>query len=200
MIGFFVSCSQEETMERVVFKNKPLTLNFPNYVLPAYYKKNIIKLNTARFKGQWIVLFFYPADFTFVCPTELKDLSDLQKEFDIVKAQVVAVSTDSEYVHRAWFTTTESLKGVKYPILADRAGKLSRAMGVFNEKTGTAYRASFIISPEGKVVAAEYHHDDIGRSAEELLRKLHAAIAVRNGGGGYCPANWKKGDKLIKGN
>jgi len=165
--------------------------------LEAYHNGAMKNINLADFRGKWLVLFFYPADFTFVCPTELKELADFYPEFRKLGAEIASVSTDSAYVHRAWHSQNELVKAVTYPMLSDRNGRLSRDLGVYNEEAGTAYRASFVINPEGVIVACEIHDDAIGRSAEELLRKVSAAVTVGKGGG-YCPAGWKQGEELIK--
>ncbi|HPS58388.1 MAG TPA: peroxiredoxin [Spirochaetota bacterium] len=164
--------------------------------LDAFYNGKISKINLADYKGKWIILFFYPADFTFVCPTELKELSDYYQEFRNDGAEVFSISTDSAWVHRAWQKDNPLLKNIRFPMLSDRAGILCRSLGVYNESTGTAIRAVFIVDPDGRIVAAEFTHDSIGRNAGEILRKLDAAIAVRTGGG-LCPAGWKEGDKMI---
>lgn len=166
--------------------------------LDAFHAGAMKKMNLADFRGKWLVLFFYPADFTFVCPTELKELADFYPEFKKLGAEIASVSTDSAYVHRAWHGQNELVKAVTYPMLADRGGRLSREFGVYNDDAGTARRASFIINPGGVIVACEIHDDAIGRSAEELLRKVSAGVAVGKGGGGYCPAGWKQGEQLIK--
>lgn len=170
----------------------------PSVSLDAFHGGAIKKLSLADFRGKWLVLFFYPGDFTFVCPTELKELADFYPEFKKLGAEIASVSTDSAYVHRAWHGQNELVKAVTYPMLSDRSGRLSRELGVYNDETGTARRASFVISPDGVIVAFEIHDDAIGRSSEELLRKVSAAVAVSKGGGGYCPAGWKQGEELIK--
>lgn len=169
----------------------------PLPVLAAYYRGEIRDIDLNDYRGKWIILFFYPADFTFVCPTELKELADYYADFTANGAEVFAISTDSAYVHRAWQKDNALLKEVKYPMLSDRAGAFSRALGVYESAKGTAIRASFIVDPDGIIVAAEYSHDSIGRNAGELLRKLDAAIAIRKGGGGFCPAGWSEGKELI---
>jgi len=169
----------------------------PALYLDAYHNGAMKKINLADFRGKWLVLFFYPADFTFVCPTELKELADFYPEFMKLGAEIASVSTDSAHVHRAWHSQNELVKAVTYPMLSDRNGRLSRDLGVYNEDTGTAHRASFVINPDGVIVACEIHDDAIGRSAEELLRKVSAAVMVGKGGG-YCPAGWKQGEELIK--
>ena len=151
------------------------------------------------YRGKWIILFFYPADFTFVCPTELKEMSDYYSDFKDDGAEIFSISTDSAYVHKAWKKDNDLLKNIKFPMLSDRSGSFSNIMQVYDKNSGTAIRASFIIDPDGIIVAAEYSSDSIGRNAGELLRKFDAAVAVRKGGGGLCPAGWKEGSELIKG-
>jgi len=175
----------------------PINRRAPSLDLDAYHNGALKKIRLADYRGKWLILFFYPADFTFVCPTELKELADLYPEFKKLGAEIVSVSTDSAYVHRAWHGQNELVKAVTYPMLSDRNGRLSRELGVYNEEAGTAHRASFVINPEGLIVACEIHDDAIGRSAEELLRKVSAAVVVGKGGG-YCPAGWKQGEELIK--
>ncbi|OHD64722.1 MAG: peroxiredoxin [Spirochaetes bacterium RBG_13_51_14] len=173
--------------------NRPI----PEHTLEAYYGGRITRINLSDYRGKWLVLFFYPADFTFVCPTELKELADNYPEFKKVGAEIASVSTDSVYVHRAWHGQNNLVKAVTYPMLSDRSGRLCRSLGVYDEEAGTALRASFIVSPEGAIMAYEVHHDSIGRNADELLRTVSAAAAVRAGGGGSCPAGWKPGETLI---
>lgn len=165
----------------------------------AYHNGKITTIDLADYKGKWIILFFYPADFTFVCPTELKEMSDYYSDFKKEGAEVFSISTDSAYVHRAWQNDNALLKNIKFPMLSDRSGSFCNALGVYNKKTGTALRASFIIDPDGIIVSAEYTSDAIGRNAGELLRKFDAAVAIRKGGGGLCPAGWKEGSELLKG-
>lgn len=170
----------------------------PGLTLDGFQNGVIKKFPLASFRGKWLILFFYPADFTFVCPTELKELADYYPEFKATGAQIVSISTDSAFVHQAWHASNESVKKVAYPMLSDRSGALSRALGVYVEDEGTCNRASFLVNPEGAVMAYEIHHDAIGRNADELLRKLQAAVAVKGGHGGMCPAGWKPGAPLIK--
>ncbi|HNX24171.1 MAG TPA: peroxiredoxin [Spirochaetota bacterium] len=170
----------------------------PFRTFDAFYNGKITTINLDDYKGKWIILFFYPADFTFVCPTELKEMSDYYNDFKEGGAEIFSISTDSAYVHKAWMKDTELLKNIKFPMLSDRSGNFSNVMQVYDRNSGTANRASFIIDPDGIIVAAEYSSDSIGRNAGELLRKFDAAVAVRKGGG-LCPAGWKEGSELIKG-
>lgn len=165
----------------------------------AYYNGKITTIDLSDYKGKWIILFFYPSDFTFVCPTELKEMSDYYAEFKKGGAEIFSISTDSAYVHKAWVKDNDLLKNISFPMLSDRSGSFSTLMQVYDKKTGAAIRASFIIDPDGVIVAAEFSSDSVGRNAGELLRKFDAAVAVRKGGGGLCPAGWKEGSELIKG-
>lgn len=169
----------------------------PDLELEAYQTGNMKKIRLSQYRGKWLILFFYPADFTFVCPTELKDMSDHYAKFRKAGAEVVSVSTDSVFVHRAWADQHEDIKKIQYPMASDRPGKLSRMMGTYDDNKGISIRASFIINPEGRIVAVEMTDEAIGRSAAELLRKLEAAVAVRDSDGGFCPANWHTGDEMI---
>jgi len=194
-----LSCSNAEQTEKNTLPVQTLIgTNIPSLTLDAYHKGTIKKVSLQSYKGKWLILFFYPGDFTFVCPTELRELSQFYEDFRSDNAEVLSISTDSVYVHKAWKESSESLKQVTFPMLSDRTAKLSKALGVYDENTGEALRASFIVNPDGIIVAYEIHDPSIGRSAGELLRKLDAAIAVYKGGGGLCPAGWKKGDPLIK--
>lgn len=188
-----------ECRPKTAYGNPPVIgLKIPEAELDAYYRGEIKKIRLSDYRGKWLVLFFYPADFTFVCPTELKEMSAYYDKFRKAGAEVLSVSTDSVYVHRAWAEHNEDIRKIAYPMLSDRPGKLSRAMGVYVEERGVALRASFVVDPDGKIIACEIHDESIGRSATELLRKLDAAIAVRESDGGFCPANWNAGDALIK--
>lgn len=168
--------------------------NFPDFSLEAYWpeKDQIGKITLKYFLGKWIVLFFYPADFTFVCPTELADFSRLYSEFKKIKTDVLAVSADTVFTHKAWIEAELLLAGIKYPLAADHNGKFSRELGVYNEENGMARRAAFIIDPDGVLRAVEIVSDSIGRSVEEILRKLKALQYVNSHPGKVCPASWEK--------
>ncbi len=187
-------CTGKSPYGRAPFIGMPL----PDVTLDGQQAGVIKKFRTGDVRGKWLVLFFYPGDFTFVCPTELRELADYYGEFRNVGAEVMSVSTDSAFVHRAWREHNESVKKVNFPMLADRNGALARLFGVYDDEKGQAQRASFIISPGGKVAAFEVHHESVGRSADELLRKLQAAAAATGSHGGMCPAGWKPGGTLIK--
>lgn len=198
LIILTTSCNHPLPEKNTIQSHALIGKKFPSISLNAYYNGKIQEINLSSYKGKWLIVFFYPGDFTFVCPTELKELSQFYDDFKNDNAEIVSISTDSVYVHKAWKESNESLKDVKFPMLSDRTAVLSKILGVYDENTGEALRASFIVDPEGEIVAYEVHNPAIGRSAGELLRKLDAAIAVKKGGGGLCPASWKKGDALIK--
>ena len=148
--------------------------------------------------GHWSVFFFYPADFTFVCPTELEDLAEMYDDFKKLHCEIYSVSCDSAFVHKAWADASPNIAKVKYPMLADCAGTLARSFNVLIEEAGQALRGSFIVNPEGVIKAYEVHDLGIGRNAEELLRKLEAAQFVAEHGDQVCPARWKPGKATLK--
>ena len=164
----------------------------------AYHDEQIKKIRLSSYEGKWVVLLFYPGDFTFVCPTELADAAAHYDQFTMVGAEILSVSTDSAFAHKAWRDLSSSLKEVRFPMVADSAGKLSRYFGTYVEEFGICVRASFIIDPDGVVRACEFHDNRIGRNIDEILRKLQAAIYVRNHEDELCPANWRPGDKTLK--
>ena len=173
-------------------------MKIPALELDAFHNGRITRIKLSDYRGKWLILFFYPADFTFVCPTELRELAEFYDRFKKAGAEILSVSTDSVYVHKAWHEQNEAVKMVKYPMISDRSGKLSRAMGTYVADKGLSVRASFVVDPEGRIIAYEVHDESIGRSASELLRKLQAAIAVREHEGDFCPAAWNPGDEMIK--
>jgi NADH-dependent peroxiredoxin subunit C len=170
----------------------------PDFGGKAYHGDELTKINLSDYRGRWVVLFFYPGDFTFVCPTELGDLADKHDEIRALGAEVVAVSTDSEYVHKAWHDTSETIKKIRYPMLSDKAGRIARDYGVYIEEEGVALRGTFIIDPDGVLKAYEVHDNSVGRSSSELIRKLQAAKFVREHNGQVCPMNWNPGGKTLK--
>lgn len=170
----------------------------PGLTLKAYHKDTIVELDLKRYRGTWLVLFFYPADFTFVCPTELEEMAELYETFVKEGAEVLSVSTDTPWVHKAWHDTSDAIKKINFPMLADPTGALCRAFGVYLESEGVALRGSFLVDPAGVVQAMEVHADGIGRSAKELLRKFRAAKFVAEHGGQVCPASWEPGKDTLK--
>lgn len=164
----------------------------------AFHNGKFVDVSNETIKGKWSVFVFYPADFTFVCPTELEDLANTYGEFQKLGVEIYGISTDTHFAHKAWHDTSEAIKKVTYPLVGDPTTALSRAFDVLIEEEGLAYRGTFVISPEGKVKIAEIHDNGIGRDASELLRKVKAAQYVASHPGEVCPAKWQEGAKTLK--
>lgn len=147
----------------------------PEFKVEAYHDGKFKTITQEDLKGKWSVFFFYPADFTFVCPTELGDMADKYSAFKEMGVEVYSVSTDTHFTHKAWHDTSETIKKIQYPMVGDPTGHLSRAFGVYIEEAGLAYRGTFLVNPEGLIKIAEIHDNGIGRNADELLRKTQAA-------------------------
>ena len=170
----------------------------PEFKVQAYHNGKFVTVTNEDLKGKWAIFFFYPADFTFVCPTELVDMADKYDRFKAMGVEVYSVSTDTHFVHKAWHDTSESIRKINYPMLADPTGVLSRGFGVMIEEEGVAYRGTFVVNPEGKVKLVEIQDNSIGRNAEELLRKVAAAQFVEAHPGEVCPAKWQQGAETLK--
>ena len=155
------------------------------------------EVTDADLKGKWSVVFFYPADFTFVCPTELEDLADKYDEFKKLGVEIYSVSTDTHFAHKAWHDTSDAIKKVDYALIGDPTGTLTRNFGVMIEEEGLALRGTFVINPEGIIKTAEIHSNEIARDVSETLRKLKAAQFTAANPGQVCPAKWKEGAKTI---
>jgi peroxiredoxin (alkyl hydroperoxide reductase subunit C) len=169
-----------------------------DFTVQAYVNDSFRTVTQADLKGKWSVFFFYPADFTFVCPTELGDMADHYEKFRALGVEIYSVSTDTHFTHKAWHDASETIKKIKFPMLADPTGLLSRAFGVHIESEGLANRGTFVVNPEGLIKVAEIHDNGIGRNAEELLRKVQAAQFVATHSGEVCPAKWKPGQDTLK--
>ncbi|MEW5774621.1 MAG: redoxin domain-containing protein [Thermodesulfobacteriota bacterium] len=156
-----------------------------------------VSLEEIRKAGKWTVLFFYPADFTFVCPTELADLAGKHPELAAAGVEVVSVSTDTKFVHMAWKQDEKLLEKVRYKMAADPNGAVSRYFGVYDCASGLALRGTFIINPEGVLVSSEVNFYNVGRNAEELARKMKANIYLKDHPAEACPARWTPGDKTL---
>ena len=148
--------------------------------------------------GNWTILVFYPADFTFVCPTELADLAEQQDKLAELGARVIGVSTDTKYAHMVWRNTEGLMKKVKYTLASDTTGAVSKLFGVYDSATGLALRGTFIINPEGKLVSSEVNFYNVGRNAEELVRKMEANAHLIANPNEACPANWSPGAKTLR--
>lgn len=163
----------------------------PSFKANAYWGGDFKEVSLSDYRGKWVCLFFYPLDFTFVCPTEIRSFGTLEPKFKELNCQVIGCSTDSEYSHKAWFE--RDLKEVKYPVLADTAHAISRAYGVLLEDKGIALRGTFLIDPKGTLQWASVNALGVGRSVEEVVRTLQALQT-----GELCPADWKPGQKTLK--
>lgn len=169
-----------------------------DFKVQAYHNDGFKTVTQEDLKGKWSVFFFYPADFTFVCPTELGDVADKYAELQKMGVEVYSVSTDTHFVHKAWHDASDTIKKIKFPMLADPTGLLSRAFGVHIEEEGLAYRGTFLINPDGLIKIAEVQDNGIGRNSDELVRKVQAAQFVASHPGEVCPAKWQPGDKTLK--
>jgi len=159
----------------------------------AYHNGKFVEVTENTLKGKWAVFVFYPADFTFVCPTELEDLAENYAEFQKLGVEVYSVSTDTHFSHKAWHDTSAAIAKVNYPMLADPTHALARNFEVLIEEEGIALRGTFVINPEGQIKALEIHDNGIGRKASELLRKVRAAQYIAAHPGEVCPAKWEEG-------
>jgi peroxiredoxin (alkyl hydroperoxide reductase subunit C) len=170
----------------------------PDFEVVAYAKGEVELFNLSDFQNRWLVLFFYPADFSFICPTELSELADRSADFEKHNVQLASVSMDSVYVHKAWVNSDLRLKDIKFPMIADSSGDLSRTFGTYCDKEGMSKRGTFIIDPDGILVSMEITNNSFGRNVDELIRKIDAAAFVRANPGQACPASWKPGQSTIK--
>jgi NADH-dependent peroxiredoxin subunit C len=163
----------------------------------AYQNGKFTTVTDQDLKGKWSVVFFYPADFTFVCPTELGDLADHYDTFKAMGVEIYSVSTDTHFTHKAWHDTSETIGKIKYPMIGDPTGALTRNFDVMVESEGLALRGTFVINPEGVIKAIEITDDGIGRDAQELLRKVQAAQYIAANPGQVCPAKWTPGAETL---
>jgi peroxiredoxin (alkyl hydroperoxide reductase subunit C) len=170
----------------------------PNFSEDAFLNEDIQKVSLSDYKGKWLVLFFYPSDFSFICPTELRELAEKYKEIQALNCEVVSVSTDTVYVHKAWHESSDAIKKIRFPMLSDPSHRVCKSYGTLIENEGVTTRATFFISPDAIVKAFEFHDNDIGRNIDEIVRKIQAAKFVLEHKGQVCPMNWKPGDAAIK--
>ena len=170
----------------------------PKFTTEALIDGQIKKISLDDYKGKWTILFFYPADFTFVCPTELQEMAKKYEDFKSEGAEVLSISTDTVFVHKAWKDASATIKEIEFPMVADSSHKICWDYGTLIEEEGLSLRGSFLIDPEGILKAYEIHDNSIGRSADELFRKLQAAKFTYENGGEVCPANWKPGKDTLK--
>jgi peroxiredoxin (alkyl hydroperoxide reductase subunit C) len=163
----------------------------------AFRAGKFVPVSEADLKGKWSVVFFYPADFTFVCPTELEDLAKNYADFQKLGAEIYAVSTDTHFAHKAWHDTSPAIRQIEFPMIGDPTGTITRNFGVMIEEAGLADRGTFVIDPNGRIQIVEINAGGVGRDAKELLRKVKAAKYVHEHPGEVCPAKWKEGDKTL---
>ena len=169
-----------------------------DFSVQCYQNNAFHAVTKADVLGKWSVFFFYPADFTFVCPTELEDLAIKYAEFQAAGCEIYAVSCDTHFVHKAWHDASERIQKIQYPMLADPTHCLAKDFEVYIEADGVAERGSFIVNPEGKIVAYEVNAGNVGRNADELLRKVQACQFVAEHGDEVCPAKWQPGAETLK--
>ena len=164
----------------------------------AFNNGEFVEVSSEDFKGQWSVVCFYPADFTFVCPTELEDLQEQYAALKQLGAEVYSVSTDTHFTHKAWHDTSDAIGKIEYTMIGDPSHEISKIFDVLDEAAGLAQRGTFIIDPDGVVQTVEINNDGIGRNASIVVDKIKAAQYVRNHPGEVCPAKWKEGAETLK--
>ncbi len=163
----------------------------------AYHNGDFVELTEKDVLGKWSIFFFYPADFTFVCPTELGDVADYYEQLQEMGVEVYSVSTDTHFTHKAWHDTSDTISKIKFPMIGDPTGRITRNFGVMIEDEGLALRGTFVMNPEGEIKVIETHDLGIGRSAKELVRKVQAAQYIANHDGEVCPASWQPGEETL---
>ena len=170
----------------------------PEFKTQAVMPDNSIQeVKLSDYKGKKVVLFFYPLDFTFVCPTELGDVADYYDEFKSMDVEIYAVSTDSHFCHKAWHDSSDTINKIKYPMISDNTFQISTNFEVLRENEGRSDRGTFIVDPDGVIQAMEVTAEGIGRNAKDLLRKVKAAQYVREHPDEVCPAKWEEGEETL---
>ena len=195
------NCNHGHDVDVEEIFNGEIGEKIPSFKLKVYQKEEFKDVNLSEYRGKWLILFFYPADFTFICPTELEEMANKYTDFVKLGAEVISVSTDTVFTHKAWHDTSEAVKKITFPMASDMSGELSRTFGTYiyeGEDAGLSLRGTFIIDPEGILRSIEINDNSIGRSAKELFRKLQAAKFVHDHGGKQvCPASWEPGDESL---
>ncbi|OED44717.1 peroxiredoxin [Endozoicomonas sp. (ex Bugula neritina AB1)] len=169
---------------------KPFTAN-------AFHNGEFVPVSEQDLLGKWSVVFFYPADFTFVCPTELGDLADHYEKLQAMGVEVYSVSTDTQFTHKAWHDSSDTINKIRFPMVGDPTGTITRNFGVMIEEEGLAERGTFVMNPEGQIKILEINDGGIGRSAADLVRKIQAAQYVAEHDGEVCPAAWQPGEETL---
>ena len=167
------------------------------FTASAYKQGKFVDVSDADIAGKWAIFFFYPADFTFVCPTELGDLADHYADLQKLGVEVFSVSTDTHFTHKAWHDSSDTIGKIDYAMIGDPTQTISRNFDILRENEGLANRGTFIVDPDGVIQAMEITSEGIGRNAAELVRKVKAAIYIRNHPGEVCPAKWEEGEKTL---
>ena len=173
--------------------NKPI----PEFKAEAFHNGEFKTITSDDVKGKWSIFLFYPADFTFVCPTELEDMAKFYEELQSLDVEVYAVSTDTHFVHKAWHDSSDAISKVRYPMIGDPTGAITRGFDIMVEEEGLALRGTFLANPEGIVKVEEVHDLGIGRSAKDMVRKVKAAQYVAANDGEVCPAAWEAGQETL---
>ena len=167
------------------------------FTAQAYKEGKFITVSDAELRGRWSVFFFYPADFTFVCPTELEDLADNHDTFARMGVDIYSVSTDTHFSHKAWADASPAIGKIRFTMLGDPTHQLSRNFNVLREGQGLADRGTFVVDPDGVIQLMEVTSEGVGRNAMELLRKIKAAQYIRANPGQVCPAKWEEGEETL---
>lgn len=169
----------------------------PNISFDAYHDNQFKTMRFDDFKGKWLVLLFYPADFTFVCPTELEEAANFYPEFQAIGAEIVSFSTDTKFTHLAWHDSSKAIKKIKYPMGADPTANICKTFGTYIDADGLSLRGTFIIDPNGVLKTIDIHDNSIGRSSKEILRRVKAAKYVSEHPNEVCPASWEPGAETL---
>jgi NADH-dependent peroxiredoxin subunit C len=169
----------------------------PDFQFDAYHNNEFKTMHLSDFKNKWLVLLFYPADFTFVCPTELEEAANFYEDFKKEGAEIVSFSTDTKFAHFAWHDTSKAIGKIKYPMGADPTGKICKEFGTYIDEEGLSLRGTFIIDPDGVLKTIDIHDNSIGRSSKEILRRVKAAAYVRKHPEQVCPASWEPGAETL---
>lgn len=193
-----MNCKENECLNGNCEMKVTIGNKVESFTCDAFHNEEIKKISLDDYKEKWVVLFFYPADFTFVCPTELEELAKSYEDFKKMNVEILAVSSDTVYVHKAWHDHSDAIKQVTYPMLSDTNHKLAKMFGVYCEGDVMSLRGTFIIDPDQILRGIEINDNSIGRSAKELMRKIKAAQFVREHGGNVCPASWEPGEDTLK--
>jgi len=167
------------------------------FTATAFHNGEFVEVTDRDLRGKWSVVFFYPADFTFVCPTELGDLADNYEEFQRLGVEIYSVSTDTHFTHKAWHAGSDTIGKIQYFMIGDPSATITRSFDVLREGQGLADRGTFLVDPDAVIQFLEVTPEGVGRSAVELLRKVKAAQYVRSHPDEVCPAKWEEGDETL---